>query len=899
MQEVIKLIKTHNWKDILNWGISLTDSERSDIIEFLNRVNIDSDILGRHPDTLNEETREYFQKRYKVEGAWVYARIVCTRNLDDLQSTVVKTEWTSHTALYLYMFRPALGYEPLVEFFTAFPPDYLNKFLQQICKDRFFNADFKVLWKLHEHGWIKFEEEFFVMRLFTLYGFENNHFKDAQFLIDHPQSIEQVFLKFHKYQIPVLDLIKCETIDYSNGLSAKAAVYWTEVFKILIEKKKIGDREIVKSLFESLLNNWKKPHLDWHIRIIGLFQPTKEEYVRYQQLLISCLHSTNVAVINFAVRCIEDIYKEKEFLIEEFLTNAQSVLVKEKCVKSTLSILSIISYLAECNPQIQSDIHSYISVALLQSEAKIQTKTAELLVKFTDPEILKEVTNPYIGSIKQNAKKILNVTDAVVKEESNFINDTKLQSVSVPSTWEDLLFHVGACISSKSALDIDLFMEGLNQLQHRLPIDFEKQMKPFTKKLIAGRWEVYVMLHFQSFFKHWLDGSNKYPERAGPESPIPFLHHKLKLLFYKLKDKKSLPFLSTPTHFPFYIHPGILIEKLLSYEKAKEEPDLEDLIVACNRVMISLVDEKIKSKAELLKGKYAHSIQYLLGLHNEIEKEKRLLTLVKKLTGESDTLPLWTQMARTKEPDNIHKEFLSTAAKDYPTVVDPFLPKYTIVTDSMWKRLGLEGNWNAQWWNHTKPKKYPHIYYYTASYNLGNRPDIPYQLSLVPNYIDTHLCRYLPDTSSGNEVSQAEQALYPMMTLVEGKVRVHHGGWLYVAFCLLFEKKVSRDLTTEYISISLQNKFTGHNYLAENIGKLITSKFAPVNRLIEFIDRSGNSREVKQLQQQILEKCILAVDVKDMPTNFKKLIAAHYELSAELQSKKNEEILAKLKLIGK
>lgn len=896
MQEVDKLIKEHNWKDILNWGISLKDNERLSTIEYLNNLDIDKDLLGGRP---NEYNKEYYSKRGKVDSAHKFARVVCTRSFEDVQKTVIATEWTKHSALYSYMFDPSLGYESLIQFYKIFPPNYLNSYLQTLSKERFFNANFKVLWKFYEQGWIPFDEEFLVRRLFTLYIFENNHYNDAQFLIDHPKLVEQVFLKFYKYQIPVLDLIKSESIDYSNGLSAKASVYWTEVFKILIEKNAITDRVVVKNLLESLLNNWKKPHLDWHIRLLELFQPTKDEYLKYQSILFSCLHTTNITIVNFAVKCIEQIYKEKEFLIDDFIQNASSVFMKEKCEKTILSILNMIDFLATHNTGIQSNLHNSIAIALLQKDAKVQLKTTELIIKFTDKGIIQDIVNPYIDNLKPAIKKTLNITETSSIEETSVItiNDS-YEALTIPSNWDDLLFHIGTCINSKSSTDIDLFIEGLNQLQDKIPADFEKQVKPFTKKLNAGRWEVYVMVYFEEFINNWTKGAGKYPEHKDSDSTIPFLHHKLKLLFNKLKKKSNLPFLSTPTHYPYYIDPEVLVDRLLQYESVKEEVDIEDLIIACNRIMMPLINDNVKSKAENLKGKYAEAIQYLVGVSSKIETGSGLLALLKKLSDTDELLPLWAQIARTKEPGKTYSEFQSTPAKEIPAVVAPFLPTFTVDSDGVWTRLSMEGNWNHRW-SSAKPKKYPRLYYYAASVNLANRLDILYQISLVPNYVDALLCRYLPDTSSGNEVNELEQCFYPMNSLVEYKLKVHQGGWLYVAFCLLFEKKVSRDLAAEYITIAIQNKFTGIENLLHDISKLISLKFAPVNRLMEFIDRNGNSREVKEFQLLILESCILTIKQDDVPTNFKKIVAAFNDLTEELKIKVKSEVSCKIKEMKK
>jgi hypothetical protein len=167
----------------------------------------------------------------------------------------------------------------------------------------------------------------------------------------------------------------------------------------------------------------------------------------------------------------------------------------------------------------------------------------------------------------------------------------------------------------------------------------------------------------------------------------------------------------------------------------------------------------------------------------------------------------------------------------------------------------------------------------------------------VPQYIDTLIARYIPDTTTGNEVTEFEQCLFPLQTIIENQLRVYHGGWLYVGACLLFEKKISRDLAAEYIHWSIQNNYLDVKYLSSAIGKFIAIKYAPVNRLIEYMDKAAVSKQVKEFQFQILEQCILQIEKNNKPINTKKIIAAYNEIAMQLQINTKDSITQKINLI--
>lgn len=91
------------------------------------------------------------------------------------------------------------------------------------------------------------------------------------------------------------------------------------------------------------------------------------------------------------------------------------------------------------------------------------------------------------------------------------------------------------------------------------------------------------------------------------------------------------------------------------------------------------------------------------------------------------------------------------------------------------------------------------------------------------------LCRYIPDTATGNEVDGFEECLYPMQFILDHQLRIYHSGWLYVAVCLLFEKKISRDLTFKYINLAISRNENLNEFVII-LSKLINNKFAPNNK---------------------------------------------------------------------
>ncbi len=319
---------------------------------------------------------------------------------------------------------------------------------------------------------------------------------------------------------------------------------------------------------------------------------------------------------------------------------------------------------------------------------------------------------------------------------------------------------------------------------------------------------------------------------------------------------------------PFYVSPRILVERLLAHERENYPVDVDDLIIACNRILPGEVTAEVKQQAFMLTGKYALAVQYLLRITDDISATN------------DEFLPLWTQITRTRNTNGVFPQYESIAKEQasWPGIAQPFTCTYRILIDKneykTWYKLALN-NRVPYYWERKSLHPYPGHYYYMSLCRdeCCHWKDVLYYLSLVPNYPDSWLNFFIPATASGNEVDGFEECLYPLQYLLENQLRVHHAGWVYIAVCLLFEKKISRDLAAEYIQLAIQHNFVDSHYLSECIAYLLMYKYAPVNRFIEYLDNHNGDPAIRRFQKQILENCITLAGEKDLPTNYKKLMA--------------------------
>lgn len=866
MEQIHKLLLAQDYPAMVQWARTLTDEERAQSLNYIRTLDIDT--IVDVPKS-KEYSRKFYDRRNTLNYAKNLLRMFCIHSYQELNKDVF-SEWDKtysvlHGLFCYSQYATNEAKEALITYLKEFPIDHLDEVIAYWKNQRESQADSQLLWRLYKEGWVTFEEESFVRSLFIIPMFGRSVRKDIDFLEQHPEAIDKVLMQFYKYEIPVLDISKWYA--YEKFVCEKCTNYWDEVFYHLQERGLITDRTIIRNLLGTLNLNWKKGHIDWHIRLIKLFKPTTDEYLANQDLLWAALFSTNNTVGNYVIQTVKEIYQQKGFDAEAFLQNISPLLLKEKCDKGILLALDMIEKLLDKN----ANLRSYVSVvadALVQPNGKIQVKAAQLLKRYAEASALKDWIEPHQSTLKKEARELLQVDTVVEESSEDIIPVLEHTPLAVPSTWEDLLFHLGKAMKSLVPADIDLFYEGVIQLQDQLPGGWQEQLKPYLKQSAKADFEKELLLYIDEFLQNWTQPEKKYCQRPifNDEriKPDPFLRNRNKWVLAKLNQKSKLSLLSSPTHAPFYIHPATLLERLMNHEQQHHEVHLTDLIIACNRLLLTELTEELKKQSLQLKGVYAQAVQYLFGADVAI-------------TPNEETLPLWTQVVRTRNVQETFNAFDSTTASNYPTVAAPFYVNLEIIrrfSDDRkwhWDMITLQHNWNENYWVKKASPHYPFHFFYTAYNGDAHVTDTRYRLSLIPHYTDAYLAKRTPIYSDEFDASDILQFL------IENQLKTYHSGWIYIAACLVAQHKTTRLLAAEYLNLMTELEVVDKVYFSACMANLLNNKFAPVNRFIEYIERN-TSTKVRELQRCILAECIRTGEEGNLPTNFKKLKGAYEEL---------------------
>ena len=874
-KELISAIREENWAEIRRIAFALPEEEKAFFKDKFTYHNVQE----IYPET--PKTHRYGANK---EFAVSYAMMCICTNLKELAEVENRLDFGFYGRRYyqqkhLFLFLISQQAQAFIDFLHTPQGAYMAEGAQKMYIEYPNYLSFEMLLALYKEGLLPFNEEIFVKRMYAMEYHRTQEELVVQLLSQNPELATRVIPHTAKY------------IDYTLGSNLE----WKKVFTLLCKKNYFPDKSFITSFIEVLLNPWKKNVLDMYCRWIEGLVPSEEELLPSQHTFFALLTLDKSSLINFAMKCIAQISTHPDFDFQAFADNFALCFTVQKIAKSQLIGVEILEKYYQKQAPTNQDYREQLAVLFTVPDTKLQEKVASLLTTYFGGEGLAEVVAPYQDYLKGKAQDL--ITTLSLSENSE--NSQTACAARTPKTAcaartlrpEDLLFLLGDCLREPAAHTIDIFLEGLISLQDNFPADWAKSLSPYIKQLTKRKGKeiptdmillgVLCALIDQRPLTldpkcsyTWEEMNQKREKLSEKEfeaytrdyyldkarQVLPFLFRKGQMVIDAILQHCHLPLLSTPTHLPFYIEAEVLMDKLLQYEAKGKAPDLDDLIVACNRLLFKEVSAAAKEKARQLKGVYAPAIQYYLGLTDEI-----CLT--------EDLLPLWAQITRLKHPDRAFPEFETTSAKDILGVVKPYLIDYGWQEDDGHKEFtfGYHTEWVGISYTDLK-NAFPYRYY---NANGGSSPIstiFEYKLSLNPHYPDAMLCDYISTWVTGNEVREIRNMSLPLEVLLCYNIRVRHSGWLYIGTALLFEKRPSRDLAYEYLCQAIA-RGEDLTYLKTYLAQVLAWDFLPIPRFIEFLDRP-NPPAVKAFGKEVVALYLEEVKKQDkLPRNHKKLAA--------------------------
>ncbi len=837
---------------------------------------------------------------------------------------LTKKEFTKHFSRWFFMH----NYDSFIQVMKVEPIEWLSKVL---AKENSFS--YLELMNIRALGYFEPSVEDLTARLANAISYYCVELKEQVFtpnvLTNYPETLSDHIWKLFEYETE---------ISWTDG-RYQTEQPWKNTFKDLIKNKKLDRIQVLTECLHTANRNFNKHLTGWFFDLFVFLEPTDSELLTLQPSLFNALTSPQSKVVNGVLKIFKKLGVHPEFQLQDFIDYASVLLTSETkgIVKSTLMIFDKI---ASKNKKYRGDIIHQATIALSSPHKDIQIRTAKVILKHGDTkntDLVSEISS-YGASLLSDSKKILvdflaDMEEIVVEKNieiellNNLSEDRKIPNLF---TEDDFVFLASEVFDNNEAYHLDQFLAGIIQFQdsfqkaeflEKLAPSFQRAYKTVLLNLRATQgyldWhlalfmidfsrilvELYpketIVLEalYQTELKKDLTRINKWREVKDNKSKLTegFFNHwydknpytnafkrKMNYILASFKSKKIMtPFVSTPTHLPFWIDPLTFAERL----KQGGVIDPEDVKLAIAR--LGLIDTK---------SAIAYVKKNLSGLH----KELLLYCFGDNTTyAGKDEFGFFAQ-AYLNDPDR-YKPFL---ALNHIHLLNRHVGNinFEAVVEGKKQRV----------YDYQKKEYYHKMRYHNylrASFEVQDSKkqsvtqddmvvetpmsaDLMRMASLSPNNPESLFYAILEKIMYLDWVEAEDGRMLDVMgeILFELPNPIGKAGHCFLAAAFLSENKTIRSFAAEYWVKEVANDRIDNPLLGATIGHIESIEFCPIKRLTDLI--AAQMLNISSKHSQALETMILAAipRMSDTPIrNTKKILEILVELRTKNKSTKLEK----------
>lgn len=559
----------------------------------------------------------------------------------------------------------------LVEEITSFfKPKWLSKYFNDFGSVDFLPINLKYHWllKKQQEGLIQPNEELLAKTLCNAILTNTLDWKSRftpEKIEKYPITLEEHFWYFFQYETTVYSVTRWT---HFKDNTTRETANWLTVILNLEKAGKLPRKRLLKESLAATNRNFNRNLILWYIDIFVALLPTESELIELQPELFQVFNAAQSKPINVVLKFCKKLVKSPLFDGATFLENAPILLASEtkSIVSSTLMILKT---LAQKQPTLVDQICMVVCDTFMHQTATLQTRAAKVLAKYgnLDHEELKMAIATFEPNLLSEAKGLLNPFIQETTEEPT-LQANELYPISpepilqqqnqiqFPETFDDLAFLANQALVGNNAWDLEILPAALLKFNHLLTEENCEKLTPALQRaykyIFRGGGNKRVG-HFERMAAHFLAEyaqtiRKRFPNFDALDSTLKsylkkeasyqmnwknYLPKGISLLRWKtygdariykpfqkvlihalqqLKAQNALPLLSTPTHSPYWIDPGVFVERLSQYQQADMVPNAADWQLAIARVTFENIDAAIQLAKSKLKGEFLDLTLFLL-----------------------------------------------------------------------------------------------------------------------------------------------------------------------------------------------------------------------------------------------------------------------------------------------
>ena len=832
--------------------------------------------------------------------------------------------WTGHE-MTLPEGWPALGgVPPFLAIIRQFRPAWLGEWLLRRTRDSSWGApQYSLLRELLAAGLLPYDPWLAaqsVAILPTHYNWRRNkvpggNIPDFDQLILADVRADEILLR---RDLPLL--LDYDTIaDTSSAWSGKerTVVSWQAMLPKLLASGHLDRSEWLTHCLLALRRDFRRPLLTWIKNLYASLQASPPELLARQGELLELLSHPLPLVVNFAIDQLKESWTQPGFELAALLPPAEALLSRQDLKTGLRTLLAGLDRLLKADPAQAAPLARLYASALAHADAGVQERAAKSLAALlgakmpllsaADTEEATATIAAYAGLLGPPARAALAPWLAATPVEPaasgaaehyapalNFQPELSAATAVAPvADWHELLFLAGQVLQHDDPLALERWLDGLLRLQADFPADYADQLLPYLPRIItwgrepgqpltvAQAQEVVskgqqVLGHLgaaQALLLSWMLNFAEplVPlvtpgQYAGADPLVVADQQRLAFAETLLRARRALPLLSTPTHAPHWLAPTALVQRLLAYQAAGQQPAPIDLAVALARLawaapadaaaatgqLSQLHTNELRQLLSWMLAPVATPLPASAAVAPEPRRPAQPAEAAAPLT---EALPwLWAVAARTRQPAGEFPTLAALTPPDCANVVRPCAMGWEIVAESLTRKISWKPGVTEETerWLELRARPLvpvaalptpvalyalypadtlPSKYRWSDLAILG--ANYPYLASLLPHYLAPLHWRALTLSAlrDAGETS-IRQALHQVLRgLLAPGPALDEPATLLLAIGLTYQQPPVRALALEALLAAIDHGRLVPATLAAALGQLLAAGFVPLPRL--------------------------------------------------------------------
>lgn len=537
--------------------------------------------------------------------------------------------------------------------------------------------------------------------------------------------------------------------DTSSAWSGKerTVISWQTLLAALLASGDLDRSEWLTHCLLALRRDYRRPLLTWIKNLYAGLQPSPPELLARQGELLELLSHPLPLVVNFALDQLKEIWTQPGFELAALLPPAEALLSRQDLKTGLRTLLTGLDRLLKADPAQAAPLVRLYASALAHADAGVQERAAKSLagllgakkplLNADDTTEATATIATYAALLGPSARTVLapwlalmpTEPDALVTTEryepaTDFQPELSAETAVTPvADWHELLFLTGQVLKHDDPLVLERWLDGLLRLQAELPADYAEQLQPYLPQIITwgrepgqpltveqaqevvskGQQVLGQIGLTQALVLSWM---LNFAEPLVPLvtagqyadfDPLVVVDQQRKSFAETLlRTRLALPLLSTPTHAPHWLAPNALVQRLLAYEAAGQQPEPTDLAIALARLAWANATEAAAATGQLSQLQHTglrELLGWLLASTSTPLPTSVSTSETPPLTQSAEAPPgslslaaalpwLWAVAARTRQPAGEFSALAALLPPDCANVVHPCAMSWEIVNQS-------------------------------------------------------------------------------------------------------------------------------------------------------------------------------------------------------------------------